>query len=135
MKKTRLTRLIAAFLSLMTLGSAFSATAIAATEGESAKTETDQSSTLGYDIADVRDLLNAEVYADYAERNSNVPRATKPIVINAVDYNAEATDAEVKVEDGNLYTPNSGTVAWDVEIHSTAKYALKIEYNFPQDGK
>ncbi len=129
MKKTKLTRLIAAFLSLMTLGSAFSVSA-------ETKTETDDaSSILGYDIADVQALLNAETYSKYAERYADVPRADNSVVINAIDYNEEATDAEVCVEDGALYTPDSGTVAWDVEIPKTAKYAVEIEYNFPSDGK
>ncbi len=128
MKKTRLTRLTAVFLSLLMLGSAFSVTTTA-NEAETA------SSTVSYDIDDVRDLLSAEVYADYAARNADVKRAKKAIVINAVDYNKEKTDVDVKVRDGGLYTPNNGTVTWDVEIPSTAKYAIKIEYNFPEDGK
>lgn len=110
------------------LGSAFTVSAVA---DEAA----DESSTIGYDIDDVRDLLNSETYAVYAERNADVARATQSIVINGVDYNEEETDAAVTVEDGALLTPDSGTVAWDVEIPSTAKYAIKIEYNYPADGK
>lgn len=130
MEKTKLTRLIAVFLSLMMLGSAFSVTTAAA-DAETAE----GSSTVSYDIEDVRDLLNAEAYADYAARNADVKRASKEIVIKAVDYNKELTDAKVKVEDGALVTPNSGSVTWNVTIPSTAKYAIKIEYNFPEDGK
>ncbi len=129
MKKTKLTRLIALFLSLVTLGSAFS---VAADTGE---TEEKASSTVGYDIADVQDLLNAEEYAEYADRNAGVKRASESIVIDALDYNKEATTADVRVEDGTLYMPNSGIVAWDVEIPADAKYAIKIEYSFPADGK
>ncbi len=129
MKKTRLTRLIAAFLSLMTLGSTISVSIAAESETE------DKSSTLGYDIAEVQALLNAEVYSDYAKRNEDVPRAKKSVTIKGIDYNEEATDADVKVKDGVLHTPNSGTVTWDVEIPRTAKYAVKIKYNFPADGK
>ncbi len=127
MKKTKLTRLIAGFLSLMMVGSTFSVAAAA--DDQTAKTEED-SSTVGYDIADVQDLLNAETYADYAARNADVKRADSSIVINAVDYNKELTDAAVEVRDGVLYTPSSGTVTWDVEIPETAKYAVEIEYNF-----
>ncbi len=129
MKKTRLTRLIAVFLSLIMLGSAFSVTTAAD------KAETEPTSTVSYDIDDVRDLLSAEEYADYAVRNADVARASGAIVIDAVNYNKEATDAKVKVQDGGLYTPNAGTVTWDVKIPSTAKYAIEIEYNFPEDGK
>ena len=127
MKKTKLTRLIAVLLSLIMLGSAFSVAAFA--------DETSDSSTIGYDIDDVRDLLNSETYASYAERNADVERAKDTIVINGVDYNKEMTDAAVKVEDGALFTPGAGSVAWDVEIPETAKYAVKIDYNYPADGK
>ncbi len=128
MKKTKLTKLIAVFLSLIMLGSAFTVSAVA-------DETTDSSSTIGYDIADVRDLLNSETYAVYAERNADVARATESIVINGVDYNEEKTDAKVTVEGDLLLTPGAGTVAWDVEIPSRAKYAIKIEYNYPADGK
>ncbi len=127
MKKTRLTRLIAGFLSLMMLGSGLSVAAAAETETVEAA---DDSSMVGYDIADVQDLLNAEIYADYAARNADVKRAESSIVINAVDYNTELTDAAVEVRDGVLYTPSAGTVTWDVDIPETAKYAIKVEYNF-----
>ena len=128
MKKTKLTRLIAVFLSLIMLGSAFTVSAVA-------DETTDASSTIGYDIDDVRDLLNSETYTVYAERNADVARATESIVINGVDYNKELTDAAVEVVDGALLTPGAGTVAWDFEVPSTAKYAIKIEYNYPEDGK
>ena len=137
MKKTKLTRLIAAFLSLMMLGSAFGFTAFASDAEES-----DNSSTVSYDIADVQDLLNAESYTDYALRNADVPRGKSKITIDAVNYNKEATDAAVKVvsnyngaSGSALYTPASGTVAWDVEIPTTGKYAIEIEYTFPTDGR
>ncbi len=126
MKKTKLTRLIAVFLSLMMLAATFSVPTAAAEEG---------SSQVSYDIADVQDLLNAEAYVDYAGRNADVPRASKSVTINAVDYNKAKTDAKVKVQDGALYTPDSGVVTWDVEIPSTGKYAIDIEYSYPEDGK
>ncbi len=129
MKKTKLTRLIALFLSLMTLGSTVS---VAADNGESAQ---EASSTVGYDIAEVQSLLNAEEYADYTVRNADVKRAEESIVINALDYNEEATDAVVHEADGALYTTDSGTVVWDISIPATAKYAIKLEYSFPSDGK
>ncbi len=125
MKKTKLTRLIAGFLSLMMLGSAFGVV------GAAAETDSQEnSSTVSYDIEDVRDLLNAETYADYAARNADVKRAGSSIVIDAVNYNKEKTDAAVEVRSDALFTPNSGTVTWDIEVPETAKYAIKVEYNF-----
>lgn len=129
MRKTRLTKLVAGFLSLMMIGSAFSTSLFASSTAD------DSSSTVSYDIEEVRDLLNAETYSDYAARNESVKRGESSIVINAVDYNKEKTTAEVEVKDGLLYTPENGSVSWDVEIPSTAKYAIEIEYNFPAEGK
>ena len=130
MKKSKLTRLIAVFLSLMTLGSSFAVTSAANEAAE------EGSSTVGYDIAEIQALLSAEEYVKYAQRNANVARAKKSIEIDAVNYNKEATDAAVAVVDGGLFTPNSGTVAWDVEIPETAKYTIEIVYTFPdKDGK
>ena len=126
MKKTKLTRLIAAFLSLMMLVTAFGVTTAAADAS---------SSQVSYDIAEVQDLLNAETYAEYAERNIDVPRGSKSVTINAVNYNKAKTDAKVSVADGALKTPASGSVTWDVEIPANGKYAIDIEYNFPEDGK
>ena len=141
MKKTKLTRLIAVFLSLMMLYSVIGAGDFTVSAAEEGDDET-ASSTVSYDIADVQDLLNAESYADYAERNADIPRGTSTITINAVDYNAELTDADVEVVNNYngstgsaLLTPNTGSVVWDVEIPKTGKYAIDIEYSFPTDGK
>ncbi len=131
MMKTKLTRLIAVFLSLMMLCSAFSFGAAAA----DAKTTDKNSSQVSYDIADVLDLLNAVSYADYAADNADVPRAKSSITINAANYNKTQTDAKVSATSDGLLTPAEGTVAWDVDIPSTAKYAVRIDYTFPADGK
>ncbi len=132
MRKTVLTRLIAAVLSLMMLGSAF---VVSAAEVDP------ESSFVSYDIAEVRELLNAESYADYAARNADVPRGKSPITIEAANYNKEKTDAKVKVETNyegssgkSLFIPADGTVTWDVSIPATAKYAIEIEY-YPVVGK
>lgn len=127
MKKTKLTRLIAVLLSLMMIASTFSANIAAAQDDEN-------SSGLSYDIKDVQDLLNSEEYTEYAERNADVKRPKSSIVIKAVDYNKEKTDAKVKVRSGALETPSEGTVTWDVSIPATAKYAIKFEYSFKENG-
>jgi hypothetical protein len=75
MKKTKLTRLIAAFLSLMMLVTAFGVTTAAADAS---------SSQVSYDIAEVQDLLNAETYAEYAVRDADVPRGSKSVTISGV---------------------------------------------------
>ena len=130
MKKSKLTRLIAAFLSLMTLSSAV--TVVSAAD----ITEEDASSVVGYDIDEIQALLSAEEYVEYSKRTADVSRAKKSIEIDAVNYNEEATDAKVAVVDGGLFTPNIGTVAWNVEVPETARYIIKLVYTFPdKDGK
>ena len=137
MKKTKLTRLIAVFLSLMMLGSTFGVGSYAADASSD-----DGSSTVSYDIADVQDLLNAESYTDYAARTADVPRGGSEVKIDAVDYNKDETDAKVEVvsnyngaSGSALLTPADGTTAWDIEVPATGKYAIDIEYTFPTDGK
>ncbi|MBQ9080149.1 MAG: extracellular solute-binding protein [Clostridia bacterium] len=89
-------------------------------------------------IADVREQLNAISYDEYSDKYSSVKRAESEIVINGTNYNKEATNAEVSVGtyDGveALYTPGSGTVAWNVKIDETAKYSLILEV-YPNEGK
>lgn len=137
MKKTKLTRLIAVFLSLMMLGSTFGVGSYAADASSD-----DGSSTVSYDIADVQDLLNAESYTDYAARTADVPKGRSEVKIDAVDYNKDETDAKVEVvsnyngaSGSALLTPADGTTAWDIEVPATGKYAIDIEYTFPTDGK
>ncbi len=136
MKKTKLTKVTALFLALLMIAGAMSIT-VAAEDG----TQTSTSSGATSSIEEVRELLNAISYSDYALKYADVSKAEKEIVINAVDYNKEATTADVKVESNYggaagevLYTPDSGSVTWNVDIPSTAKYAVKIEC-YPTEGK
>lgn len=138
MKKTQLTRLLACFLSLTMLGSTFGVVTSAADE----KADDANSSTVSYNIADIQDLLNAETYTEYAERNANVPRGKSEITIDATNYNKEKTDADVKVvsnynggSGSALLTPSTGSVTWDFSAPATGKYSVEIEYSFPEDGK
>lgn len=128
MKRTRLTRLLAAVLSLLMIFTSFSLTAVADVE------ETEEQ-TMSYDIEEVKALLNALTYTEYVARTSRFPRATSTVVVNATDYDKELTDAAVKVvtdfegDKGEaLYTPTDGSVTWKVNIPETAKYAVKLYY-------
>ncbi len=89
-------------------------------------------------IDEVKELLNAISYEEYLEKNADIPRASKDIVIDATNYDKENTDAAVSVEtyDGEkgLLLPNSGVASWKVNIPSTAKYSITIEY-YPVEGK
>ena len=103
-------------------------------------------------LDDVRELLNAVSYEEYKEGENFIlaPKATEEIKINGIDFNADATTADVyrvKVDaltgdvvvvDENytpangeviaVYTPSTGEISFDVDVPEIAKYAIKIEY-------
>ncbi|MBQ4136526.1 MAG: hypothetical protein IJD67_00305, partial [Clostridia bacterium] len=129
MKRTRLTRLIAAILSLLMLVTCFSFTAVAD------ETEQPAEKVMSYDIEEVKALLNALTYTEYSARNARIPKATSTVVVNAVDYDAELTDAAVEVvndyngEDGEaLFFPSDGSVTWKINFEKTGKYAVSLYY-------
>lgn len=131
MKRTRLTRLIAAILSLLMLLACFSFTAAAEDEGENAE----ETTVTAYDIEEVKALLNAIAYTEYSARNSKYPKATSTVVVEAVNYDKELTDAAVeKVTDylgetgDALFIPSEGTVTWKVNFEETARYAVRLYY-------
>lgn len=130
MKKSRLTRLVAAMLSLLMLIGCFGFTAVAADDDEAA-----QSAVMSYDIEEVKALLNALTYDEYTARNTRFEKATKTVAIEAANYDAENTDAEVEIVENYrggtgkaLYTPADGTVSWKFEIPEAGKYAVKLYY-------
>ncbi len=157
MRRSIFTRSLAFLLAMITAFGCF-ATAVLATEADSASEEppvitvapaTDdgeekQSSVSDVSIDDVREILNAISYEEYSKKYANVPAATEPIVIDAVDYIADKTDALVSVtdayvaEDGSavssLYIPGDGFVYWGVEVPETAKYSIQVEY-YPVEAK
>jgi len=151
MKKTLFTRSMAILLALITvLGSGTTAAFAAEAEPLMAddlpevgvtladEKKKNDSSVTDTTIDDVREILNAISYEDYSKKYSDVPRAVEAVLIEAVDYISEKTDAVINVtteypdEDGNevaaLYVPGDGTVVWGVEIPETAKYSIQIEY-------
>ncbi|MGN1048732.1 MAG: hypothetical protein ACI4QZ_09010, partial [Eubacteriales bacterium] len=89
-------------------------------------------------IEDVRELLNAISYDEYSKKYAGVPRASEEIMIEAKNYDTDKTDADVYVtseyaeKNGDaveaLYIPSDGTVTWKVNIPTTAKYSIKLEY-------
>lgn len=95
-------------------------------------------------IEEVRELLNSLSYDQYSKKYAAIPRAKEPITIEATQYDAEATNADVKVTSGYpdnngnaieaLYTPSDGLVAWKVNVPETAKYSIIIDY-YPVEAK
>lgn len=83
---------------------------------------------------------NTLSYVKYDQRHEDVPAAPEEFTIDAVNYDAAATTADVEVYtdyegmDGeSLYTPNSGSVSWTVNIPETARYAIEVTY-YPVEG-
>ena len=156
MKNSVFTRSMALFLALITVLGCCT-TAVFATETEEAVPEeapvitmapadSDKGSSSVTDatIEDVREILNALSYEEYTAKYANVPRADEEIVISAIDYVEDKTDAKVEVtteypfSDGSeiksLYVPGDGKVTWSVDIPKTAKYSIQIEY-YPVEAK
>lgn len=154
MKKTNFQRLTALLLCLMFVLGCFSLPLAAAGTNSSDGTVNDDS-TVGQ-IAGIKELLNAISYEKYAALHIGVPRGKEEIVINAVSaINSEKTDAGYKIigddetaEEMAKYGlgegetciatgtagNEAGSVSWDVEIPTTGKYIIKIDY-FAIEGK
>ncbi len=128
MKKKMLQRLLALVLAV-TFVFGGSLTVGAATE--------DIDSTTDTTLAELREQLNADSYEAYIAEYADVPKATAPVVIAGVNYKeSKNANVSVIVRDGNelLYTPETGSVTWEVEIPTTAKYSIVIEY-LPNDAE
>ncbi len=136
MKRTKILRSLSLLLALVTLLSCLSTGVAFAAEADGSVSDTT--------ISDVKELLNAISYDEYCKRYAGVGRATESITIAGGDYDAESTNAEVKVTseyvdaNGNaveaIYIPQTGTVSWKVNVPSTAKYSIRIKY-YPVEAK
>ena len=133
MKKKMLQRLLAFVLAVCFLfGGAMTV---------SASNEQSGSSTNG-SLQQFKEQLNAQTYEEYLKEYADeqlYPRYDgEDIVIQGVNYAPDSTTAAVRPTPSDnpevLFTPNSGTVAWKVNIPKTAKYSIVIEY-WPDDKK
>lgn len=140
MKRTKLQKLMALFLSLLMLAGTFTVlTPASAAEEESETTKT--STSAKKDLVEISETLNAKTYLEYMNDIGEVARSTKEVTINASVYNKEMTDSAVEVysnyegmEGDSLYVPDTGKVTWDVEIPETGMYAVEVVY-YPITGK
>ena len=136
MKKTKFHRLLAFALALCFLiGGMFTVSVSAAGASSSSKEDT---------LAQMKEELNAITYEEYKELyfkdENGVPAGKNVILINAQDYLADATDAAVRIEKDEttgeiigLFTPNDGTVTWEIPgITEAVRYSVVIEY-WPND--
>jgi len=142
MKKTRFTRLTAAFLSLLMLGSSFSAmTTGVCAAGAEINTE------------EIQMLLNAKNYSDYAADGKDVARGvigektTPTIAVENGRFTPLEGDTKLVVSDDELVieladgkvmlAPSSGKITWDIEYpeeYVTSKWNIEIKYAFPDEN-
>ena len=84
-------------------------------------------------IEEVQEILSELSYEEYLEKYVG-QRADGEIVIKAADYFADATTADVSVQNGVdgrdnvLLTPETGVTAWKVNVPKDAYYELAIDY-------
>ncbi len=134
MKRTKLLRLTSLFLTVLMIAGTFTAVLPVFAADAGGGNSGAGSSTL----QQISDALNAISYSEYVEKHEGVKRATKTVTIDASEYDAELTDAEVKVETNyegkegdSLYMPDVGKVTWHVNIPETGMYAVRITYYTP----
>ncbi len=90
-----------------------------------------EGSTTDQTLADIKELLNAISYDEYEEKNEDVDKADSVVEVDIGSFTVEdGTGYEMKTVEGvqALFTPQNGSVSWNVEIDETAKYAIKIDY-------
>ena len=95
-------------------------------------------------MSEIKELLNAISYGEYAKTYSNKPKATQAITIDAITgYNGagyivseeDAAAGDIRPADKDkdgvaegLFTSSEGEVSWVVTVPESAKYAIMIEY-------
>lgn len=148
MKQNLLRRIIASVLALSCLAGCV----VVAASAADAATGSANGSTTGTTLADVKELLNALSYASYSASDAFrfAKPGSEPIGIDALGYDAAKTDSKVyrvKIDEKTgiatvvdasylpaegeslgLFTGDSGETVFKLNIPSTAKYNIKIEY-------
>ncbi|MBP3919047.1 MAG: extracellular solute-binding protein [Clostridia bacterium] len=138
MKNLKLTKPLALLLSGLMVTSSFAFTAAAADTDGTNDGNTASSSVVTQSISEVQELMNTISYADYTELYASAPKGRSSVTVNGTDYVAEETDTQVKQDTyggkNALYTPEEGTVVYNVDIPSDGLYTIEAEY-YPITGK
>ncbi|MCQ2433504.1 MAG: hypothetical protein MJ175_12955, partial [Clostridia bacterium] len=136
MKNLKLTKPIALLLSGLMITGSFAFSASAADLTTSATNS--ETSVVSKSISEVTELLNATAYSTYIDNYAEMPKAKSSVTIDALNYDAALTTAAVKKDTYGgvqaLYTPETGTVGYKVNIPADGLYAIDMEY-FPIAGK
>ncbi len=137
MKNLKLTKPLALLLSgLMVAGTI--ATGVSAADTDGTQSTNGESSIVSRSISEVSEIMNATPYSAYIAGYEGIPQAKSEITIDALKYDAENTDAQVKIDTygdrQGLYTPDTGTVVYNVDIPADGLYEIDLEY-YPIVGK
>ncbi len=140
MKKSYFQKLLTILLACLMLAGSFTAAFVVSADTDGSGTggegdgTTEEEKISFRSMDEIRKLLYTPAYSDYLANYSNVPVATDEIVINAVNYDKDATTAEVKavknfegVSDA-LYTPATGETVWKFTVPTTGMYAITLDY-------
>ena len=112
MREKKFTR-IAAFLLCLTmlLGNAVVLASASDLEGS-------EGSITDVTLEELRDRLNAITYEEYSQKNVGVPKATTAVQIPIEEYVTKNDGFKMEVKDGvnALFTPQTGSVTWTVNV-------------------
>ncbi len=107
--------------------------------GETASDGSDGSGTVsdysGRTNAELLELIDNDLYSDYRELYTNVPKGQQDFLIKGVDYDPELTTAKTEImrdvgglSDSVLYTGTDGKTYWKFHIEKTGMYAMEVTY-------
>ncbi len=138
MMKKFLSKTLVILLAFLMVFSCFPLAVLAAEGDSAAGTGTDQSK-----LDEIKELLDANEYAEYRLLYGDAPNGKDNLVIRAEDYNVEKTDAKVQLDtylgkEKSLMISETGDVVWDFQIKETGNYHIFITYapivNYDMDG-
>lgn len=97
------------------------------------------SSTTSSSLADIKEMLNAASYEEYRAKHADAKRATQTVEVDVCGegaYTVKGDGFKTVEHDGvtGLYTPNTGSVTWTVEVPEDGLYAIRILY-YPEEGR
>ena len=87
------------------------------------------SSTTSSSLADIKEMLNAASYEEYRAKHADAKRATQTVEVDVCGegaYTVKGDGFKTVEHDGvtGLYTPNTGSVTWTVEVPEDGLYAI-----------
>ena len=126
MRKTTSKKLTCLVLSLLMCASALPMTVLAAEE---------QAATQKTTLQEISESFKTISYADYMEEHEGAERGSATVTVDATDYIADQTDAEVEVvsnyegDTGKaLKISDYGKVTWSIDVPKAGMYAVRLTF-------